>query len=301
MRRFVCFALLLGSPAYAAEHDFPAPPRVQEAQRRASLSLANRAGLVEAPFVTTAFPKVSGFAMVLTANAAVQLSPLGWLHARLPLSYVRLDMPAGAQVGETAFGNLELGLEHGFPLSPSTRIGAVAAVVAPSAEQGSPASLVNNRALALGNALNGGIDAALLTPGVTGLRLGASAEHWLYPFRFRASLDLPLLVRLSRADLPEDAETHPLGLLPALDLRATWWVTPWFAACVGGALVTEPWRVQEPANERDRARRVQPVLEPAVQVQLGKHLTLGLDGSVPVGGNLGGEAWSVSTLARVGF
>ena len=121
------------------------------------------------------------------------------------------------------------------------------------------------------------------------------------PFEFRASLDLPLLVRISDASLPEETETHPIGILPALDLQAAWWITSWFGASLGAGLITEPLRVQEPTLERDRKRRLQPVVEPGLHAELGKHVALGLDASIPVGGNLGGDAWSIGLQGRVAF
>jgi hypothetical protein len=177
----------------------------------------------------------------------------------------------------------------------------VAALIAPSAEHGSRAALLDNRALALGSALNGGKDSALLTPGVSGLRLGTSLEHSRYPFAFRASLDLPLLVRISEASLPPHAETNVVGLSPALDLRGALWVTSWFGASLGGSLITEPWRIQEPALERDRKRRLQAILEAGLHVRLSRYVVLALDGSVPAAGNLGGDAWSIRTQARFGL
>jgi hypothetical protein len=299
--RVLAFVSLLCPTLSAAEHDWPAPPPAKDAEERLSLSVSNRAGLVEAPFVTEAFPEVSGFGMVLTASAAVQLPSLGWLRLRLPLSVVRLDFPAGAQVSQTAWGNLELGFERSLELDRSIRVGLRGAVLVPSAEHGPESALLGNRALALGNALDGGKDSALLTPGVTGLRLGGSVEHSRHPFTFRASLDLPLLIRLSHASLPDATETHPIGLLPTLDLRAAWRVTSWFGTSLAAGLITEPLRVQEPTLERDRKRRVQPVVEPGLHFRLGQHLALGLDASLPVAGALGGDAFSVGLHGRVGF
>lgn len=293
--------LLLSANVQAEEHDWPTAPRTKDAEQRVSLSVSNRAGLVKAPFVTTAFPEVAGFATVLTGDVAVRLSTLGWLRLRLPVSITRLDFPARAQVAETALGNLELALEHPVPLRPSTRLWLLAAMIVPSAQHGPENSLLDNRALALGNASNGGKDSALLTPGVSGVRVGASLEHSWRPFEFRVSLDLPLLVRVSDANLPENTETHPLALLPAVELRAAWWVTSSFGASLGAGLITEPLRAQEPALERDRDRRLQPLVEPGLHAQLGKHIALALDGSVPVGGSLGGNAWAIGLQGRFAF
>jgi hypothetical protein len=275
--------------------------RATEREELISLSLTNRAGLATAPFVTPPFPEVSGFGMVLTGAAAARFSPLGWLQLKLPVTFAWLDFPAGAQVPETALGNLELGLEHPLELRPSTRIGLLAAFIVPSAEHGTETALLNNRALALGSALSGGKDSPLLTPGVTGLRLGASVEHSQHPFEFRASLDVPLLARVSDASLPEETETHPIGILPAIDLEATWWLTPWFGTSLGGGLFAELLRVQDPALEGDRNSRLQPVLEPGLHLWLGHHVELGLEASIPVGGTLGGDAWSIGVQGRLGL
>ena len=289
--RTLAFVMLFGLNAGAAERH----------HERLSLSLSNRAGLVTAPFVTLAFPEVSGFGDALTATAAVQFSALGWLHLSLPVAIVKLDFPAGAQVTQAALGNVEFGLEHPIEPGPSTRVGLLAALLAPTAEHGSKTALLDNRALALASTLSGGKDSALLTPGVMGLRLGVSVGHSARPFDLRASLDLPLLVRVSDASLPDSTETHAIGIVPALELKGTWWITSGFAASLGAALIIEAVRVQEPVLERDRNRRFQPVAERGLQLRLGQHLVLDLDGNVPVGGALGGNAWSVGTHARLGL
>lgn len=299
--RALGLVMLLSASGRAAEHDWPAAPRPTPADERVSFSVSQRSGLVDAPFFTTPFPKVSGFGTVLTGSAALRISSLGWLRLRLPVSLVRLDLPATAQVSETALGNLELGLEHRLPLRPSTHLGLIGALLAPSAQHGSHAALLDNRALALGSALSGGKDAALLTPGVTGLRLAGSVEHSLHPFELRARLEVAVLARVSDASLPEETATHPMALLPVLDLRAAWWATSWFAVSFGAGLVAEPLRAQEPTLKADRDRRIQAFVEPGLQVRLGRHVVLGLEALVPVAGTLGGDAWSVGPFARLGL
>lgn len=284
--------------ARAAEHDWPAGFSLAETTPRLSLWVSNRAGLAQAPFFTPAFPNVSGFASVLTLGAAVRLSSLQCLRLRLPVTVARLDFPARAQVAETALGNVELAFEQTVALPTATRIGLVGALVIPSASHGPAQALLDNRVLALGNAVNGVQDSALMTPGVSGVRLAGSFEHWHEPFELRARFELPLLVRISTASLPTEAKTQTIGILPSLELRAAVWLARWFGASLGAALVTEPFRLQEPTREGERERRVQVLVEPAFFFRVGQHVTLGLDGSVPVGGNLGGKAWGVGTLAR---
>jgi len=293
--------LLAAGSARAAEHDWPLAPRARELNPRFSFSLRDQSGVGTAPLVTRAFPEASGFATVLTGTAAMHFSSFGWLRLRLPVSYVRLDFPAGAQVGETSLGNLEIAAEHTVALASATRLGLVLGVLAPSAQGGPAVSLLDNRALALANAIQGNRDALLLTPGVTGLRLSASLEHSHPPFDFRASVDLPVLVRISDAELPDESRTSSLGLLPALDVRGAWWFTGGAGASLGAALLAEPARVQEPDRESDRAQRLQPVVSPGLHLQVGQRLALSLGGTIPVAGALGGEAWGIDLQGRFAF
>lgn len=297
-RRALVIALLVGRSARASELDERAFAGDTPAQERIVLSLSSRAGLVKAPYLTTAFPEVSGFATVLTGAAAFQLGSIGHLRIRLPLGIVGLDFPAGAQSAEVALGNPELGLERRVDLRPRTRLGFLAALVVPTAQHGTRAALLEGRALALGNALDGGKEPALLTPGVGGLKLGASVEHSARPFELRASLELPVLLRVTDASLPEETETHPIGVLPTIASSASWWFTSWLGGSLGTGLIMEPFRVREPARPRDRARRLQAVLEPGAHVRLGERVALGLEATIPVGGNLGGDAWSIAVQGR---
>lgn len=299
-QRALVLALLVCGSARASELDGPAQAAGTHLQERVVLSLSARAGLVEAPYVTTAFPEVSGFATVLTGAAAVQLAPIGLLRVRLPLSIVGLDFPAHAQVAESALGNLELGLERRVELRPPTQLEVLAALVVPTAQHGTRAALLESRALALGNALDGGKDPALLTPGVSGLKLGARVEHSTHPFQLRARVELPVLLRVSDASLPEETETHAVGASPHIELSAAWWLSSWLGASLGGGVVAEPFRVQEPALARDRERRLQVVLEPGAHARLGERVALGLQAAIPVGGNLGGDAWSIAVHGRFG-
>lgn len=308
--RVLVVVTLLSPSARALDYDWPPPPRSDDAgveraddteRERVSLSLTSRSGLVEAPFVTAAFPEVSGFGTVLTGVAAVEVPPVGWFSLRMPVCLVRLDFPAGAQVSETALGNLELGVEHGLSLRRETRLRWLAAFVVPTASSGPGVSLLENRALAIGNALNGGKDSELLTPGVMGLRVGASLEHSWRRFESRASIEVPILVRVSDASLPDETELHAVGIVPTLELDGAYWATSWFGVGLGAVLVTEPLRVQEPALESDRNQRAQFVAEPGLYARIGDHVGLALDASIPVGGALGGGTWSIGLLGSVRF
>jgi hypothetical protein len=300
--RTLCLCLCLTANAGAVEHDFPSPPTVSsdtDEEADFAVALRNRTGLVEAPFATSAFPEASGFAAVLTPSAALRLSSQLWLQARVPVAHVRLRFPAGAEVGATVLGNFELALEHGLDLHASTRLGLLGALLVPTADHGSESSLVDNRALALASALNGGKEAFLLTPGASGVRLGASVEQALPPFQLRASLTVPLLIRISDASLPQTAETRSVGVVPTLDISAAWWIRRWLGASLGASLVSEAVRLQEPARNHDKNQRLQAVAEPAFHFRLGRGVQLALDASVPLGGSLGGHAWSIGVSGRL--
>ncbi len=188
-------ALATKTPALRAAES---PPH----RRSAELSLSNRAGLVTAPFVTAALPKVSGFADLLVARAALRLSNVGWLHLEAPLAIVALDFPAGAQVSELALGNVELGFTQHFQLGDQARFELLASLLAPTAEHGPERSLLKLRALALAAALSGGKRSASLTSGAIGTRWEATVSHEEGPLELRGTLEAALLARLSNAGLP---------------------------------------------------------------------------------------------------
>lgn len=43
------------------------------------------------------------------------------------------------------------------------------------------------------------------------------------------------------------------------------------------------------------------VVEPGLHARLGQHVALGLETTIPVGGSLGGDAWSVGFSGRLGL
>ena len=140
--------MLCAATARAQEHALP----TGDTRERLSVSVSVRAGLVEAPFVSSTFPQVSGFATVLRGSAALRLNSVDRVHLQLPVSIARLDFPARAQVALAALGNLELGFEHAVDARPDTRLSFAAAIIAPTAEHGSTGALLDNRTLALADA-----------------------------------------------------------------------------------------------------------------------------------------------------
>ncbi len=144
--------------------------------------------IAEAPFVTRLSPKCG---VRRGLHRAAGANPLRWVGSA--------SGGPSASRGSTSCGRGGLGDGGGQSRArswstesrPATRLdGRSAARWSPTAERGPEAALLDNRALALGNALNGGLDSALLTPGVSGLRLERALEHWHHPLRVSGDLRL---------------------------------------------------------------------------------------------------------------
>ena len=165
-----------------------------------------------APYVTTAFPEVSGYAVVLRLDAELALGPALKLGLRAPLVLARIEQPAGGLFGEAAWANPELSASlgqlwlarDGWQLLGATRL----ALGLPLAEYDSSGSELSGRALALADASEGFSESELYTPGVLPIVLSESVTLKSSRFRFGAALKLPFLTRLSDAGLPRQSDTH---------------------------------------------------------------------------------------------
>ena len=276
----------------------PAPPLLvgdEGALGRAGLAVHQRIGEVTTPFYTTAFPQASardGQATTTVIAGHLQLAPALWIGVRVPIAATRVEQPAGAHLDEAAWGNPELYGEHhtafGSPDRVHLRSTARLALGLPVAEHGPASSLMENRALAIADALEGWAERELFTPGVLPVTASGRLDLVRSPWVFSAGAKLPLLVRVSEADLSEESTTRALGFAPLVEARATVW--PWrsFGASLGGHAVIDAIAATEPARRVGPTGIVQLVLEPRLLFPIRSHFLLIADFVVPVGGPLGG-------------
>lgn len=261
---------------------------------RLQLSLRVRIGAAVAPFDTPALSKVeSEFtqARLLVLAGQYLIDRRRALGARLPVAASTVMLPAGSYADDKALGNPELFIEdRGLTASRGplrARAALRVAVGLPLAQHGSTTSLLENRALALSDALDGWRNPELYTAGV--LPLTASGRLALSRARFGVDLEakLPLAIRLHDASLPDEARTRPLGFTPHLRLGGTWSALPWLAlGAAAHAVIRAPAPVAPPPGGR-RASAFQLGIEPRAAIALGP-LSLTADLMLALGGPLDG-------------
>jgi hypothetical protein len=260
-------------------HAAPREPAIE-------VSVDGHLGQSTAPYFTSAFPTTSGYGTSLLLGARLRIAARWQLGLRVPLVLMRVEQPAGALYAEAAWGNPELNatfqqpwLEHdGWRLTYAASL----AIAAPLAEH-DPAQLAG-RALRLADALEGFSEPGLFTPGVLPVTPAGSLTLQSSRWRFAAELGLPLLLRVSDADLPAEGRTRSFGLTPVAagegQLRLLRWLSLAAAArCAIHAI----------APVDDQAAAAQLLVAGRADFQLREDLSLSALLQAPVGGPLGGS------------
>lgn len=251
------------------------------------LSLDSQLGTSSSPYLPGAFPETSGYGSVLRFDAKVRLGSKLRIGGRAALALMRVEQPAGAFYAEAAWGNPELsaGLEQALwtrgkwtlVLAPQLAVGI------PLAEHDSQVSQLEGRALALADAFEGLSQPELFTPGVLPLTPAAQLELADPRWRFTAALKLPVLLRVSNANLPSESEPRAFGLVPVLELGVRFQAWRWLALGLGPRLA---WRALPPVSGQAAA------LQPLACVSTQFHF-LDIDAALklraPVAGPLGGS------------
>jgi hypothetical protein len=265
---------------------FSAEPRARAAPPALEVTLEGRVGQSAAPYFTAAFPETSGYGGTIIAAARYRASKRLQLGLRAPLVLMRIEQPAGALYAEAAWANPELDAAfeqpwlqyEGWRLAFETRL----AIGAPLAEH-DPAQL-SGRALRLADALEGFSEPGLYTPGVLPVtpagRLALESPRW----KLAASLALPLLFRVSSADLPDESEARSLSFTPLLGLDARLRCLRWLSVGIAPRLAV----LALPPAE-DHAPPLQLLAAGHVDFDLGDHVSLSALLQAPIGGALGGS------------
>ncbi len=269
------------------------PARAEPEVVKVSVEL--RIGAAAAPFYTEALPETSSEftqARSMILAASFRLRPDLWIGGRLPAAPSTVRQPAGSYSDEKALGNPQIDVDWvAPPASLGARMVQLAirgAVGAPLAEHGSPASLLQNRVVALSGALDGWRNPELYQPGVIPLTLSGLALVEPRPWGAELGAKLPLLVRVSDASLPAEADSNPIGLEPHLEARALFAPTGWFTAELGGHLAVLVVPAVASAERSDRSGRFQPGIEPGMRFRTGGGVSLLARFSAALGGPLAG-------------
>lgn len=252
------------------------------------LSLDSQIGTSTAPYVTRAFPEVSGYGVVVELGARYWPTPRISVGGRGALALMRIEQPAGALYAEAAWANPELNLALEQPLLEHDQwklsLTSGWAIGLPFAEHDSRASQLEERALALANAFEGFAEPELFTPGVLPITPSVRLELRDARWRFDLSLKLPLLFRISDASLPADSERHAFGFVPVVDCGLGVQPWRWFSFAVRPTLT---WRALSPVEDRGGA--LQPLLAASAVFRLASGLDVAISLRAPIAGPLGGS------------
>jgi hypothetical protein len=274
-----------------------APPAGNHPQpARASVSLGLRFGAGTAPFFTANFPLVRGHGFVSELSGSYRISQAVELGLAWPGAFVAVEQPAGAYVDEVTWGNPTVFATHGrtFELDDGRALRWFArfGLSVPLAEHGEPGALLSNRALAVASALEGWRNQEAYFPGRLSLTPSGGGDFAVFPWKFEASVRLPVLIEVSGADLPEDSETHSVGFVPVVHTGVGVHAASWLIPSLSADLVINAVPPAESAGSEIQTAQL--VLRPALTFPLGRGVELAADFVAPIAGSLGGSTFSGS-------
>jgi hypothetical protein len=246
-------------------------------------------GVSTAPFDVTSLPEAKGQAFVFLAGGRYALSQPLSLELHVPFVLGSVAQPAGSYVDAAALGNPELGARYRF-VDRSAGVSTLAlsgafAVGAPLASHGQ--NLMPNRVLAIADGIEGRGHPEWFTPGVVPLT-PATALHWASgAWSLETELRLPLLVRVSDADLPSSStNTRSFGLATVLGLEARYRLSQRLSLASAAQLFFD----LIPAVEHVRdVSRVQDFERLSLYIHFGSLASLVVDLQTAIGGELGGS------------
>lgn len=207
-------ALLLASsieaPCALAEPRLDTTPAPHELQ----LSALAHFGVATTPFEVSSLSQAKGQAFVFHAAARYGLSEPLSIELGVPWVLGSVAQPAGSYVDAAALGNAELGASYRLTLH---RDGASLVTVTTSLNVGAPLAshapdLMPNRVLAIADGIEGRGSPQWFTPGALPVTPAATVQWLSRPWSFEGSLRLPVLIRVSEADLPASTtDTHAMA------------------------------------------------------------------------------------------
>lgn len=279
----------------ADAQNLPSPTDTVIVAERAHLAVAS------APFDVQTLSEAKGQALSFVTDVWYELRDETWLGLRLPLVAASVRQPAGSYLDEAAWGNPELRLARRFTLilrsAVRLRLTLGGGVGIPLAEH--DRSLMPNRALAIANAGEGFAEPELFTPGELPLTPFAHLDYTSRSFRALALLKIPLLLRVSDADLPPgQSEPRAFALSSLLTLEASYTFTRHLGVALASQLTLEGL----PASAHVRSvPALQLMFRGSPYYELGERGRVLIDVQAPVGGALGGTTFALGVRAGLRF
>jgi hypothetical protein len=286
--------LLLSTTRFAsAESAIVSDLNVHEGQIEAQAHF----GVATAPFDVAALHEAKGQAFVLLGAGRYALDQRFWLELGAPFVLGSVAQPAGSYVDATALGNPQLGARYCF-LAPES--GGSGLALFGAAEIGLPLAshardLMPNRVLAIANGIEGQGHPEWFTPGVAPLTPSTVLRWVAARWTLEAELRLPLLIRVSDADMPRTG-TNSVGFASIVGVDARYRLSQRLSLASAAHLFFD----LVPAAEHVRSvSRVQPFERLSLYVHLGSSSALAVDLQTAIGGELGGSTVAGGLRAAV--
>jgi len=246
-------------------------------------------GVATTPFDVTTLGEAKGQAFVLLAGARQALPGRLSLELRAPLVLGSVAQPAGSYVDAAALGNPQLGARYRFF---ERRSDASALALAAALEVGAPVAshgedLMANRVLAIADGIEGRGHPEWFTPGVLPIT-ASTALRWSSPrWSLAAELRVPLLVRVSEAQLPSAASnTRGLGLASIAAVEAGYRLSQRLSLAPAAHLFFD---IVPAVEHAPGVSRLQDFERLSLHIHFGSSAALVIDLQTAIGGELAGS------------
>jgi hypothetical protein len=258
-------------------------------------------GVTTAPFDVSALHQAKGQAFAFLAAGRYALSEPLWLELRAPIVLGSVAQPAGSYVDASALGNPQLGARYRFSERNS---GGSSLALFGAAEIGLPIAghdpdLMPNRVLAIADGIEGRGQPEWFTPGVIPFTASSALRWTPAAWSVEAELRLPLLVRVSDANLPSaSASTNPVGFASIVGVEARYRLSPRLSLAAG----THVFFDLVPAVEHVRPlSRVQDLERLSLFIHFGPSAALVVDMQSAFAGELAGSTVAGGLRTAIDF
>jgi hypothetical protein len=246
-------------------------------------------GVATTPFDVATLPEAKGQAFVFRAAGRYALSEPLSLEIHAPLVLGSVAQPAGSYVDAAALANPQLGARYRFM---ERRSDESTLALSGAVEIGAPLAshdenMMPNRVLAIADGIEGRGHPEWFTPGVLPITASTAIRWASAPWSVEAELRLPLLVRVSEADLPSaTTNTKSLGFASIVGVEARYRLSQRLSLATAAHLFFDI----VPAVEHVRAvSRVQDFERLSLHIHFGTIAALVVDLQTAIGGELGGS------------
>jgi len=257
-------------------------------------------GVSTTPFDVPALKEAKGQAFVITGGARYAVSETLSLELQVPVVLGSVAQPAGSYVDAAAAGNPQLGARYRFV---ERRSGGSVLSVAAMLEVGAPlashaADLMPNRVLAIADGIEGRGNPEWFTPGILPIT-ASSLLYWTSgPWSLAAEARLPLLVRLTRADLPSTTSTDSIGFAAVVGGEARYRLSRRLSLASAAQLFLDLAPISDHAPG---VSRVQDLERLSLHLHFGSSAALIVDLQTAVFGELGGAMFAGGLRAALSF